>query len=105
MDKQLKQKWIKALRSGEYVQGTGKLVRDAGSYDRFCCLGVLVDVLGGEWTDERFDNYELNGLSYDQESFIDGGYGIGKTDQKNLATMNDLGQSFIQIADWIEKNL
>ena len=33
-------KWIKALLSGEYQQGTGRLKRD-GNY---CCLGVACDV-------------------------------------------------------------
>jgi len=36
------QQWVAALRSGEYLQGRGKLERveeDGTSY--FCCLGVL----------------------------------------------------------------
>lgn len=47
LPKELKAKWVKALRSGEYKQGHGSLCRraDDGSYS-FCCLGVLEDVAG-----------------------------------------------------------
>ena len=37
----VKKKWIAALTSGEYEQGTGQL---CGS-DGFCCLGVLASVV------------------------------------------------------------
>lgn len=33
--------WIKALRSGKYAQGQGKLNQN----NKFCCLGVLCEVL------------------------------------------------------------
>lgn len=39
------EKWDAALRSGEYVQGTGAL-RDSNG--RYCCLGVLEVALEGE---------------------------------------------------------
>lgn len=38
---ELKKKWLKALRSGEYQQGTNYLRTDQ---DEFCCLGVLCDI-------------------------------------------------------------
>jgi hypothetical protein len=39
-------KWVEALESGRYKQGTGRL-RDR---DCYCCLGVLCDISGvGEW--------------------------------------------------------
>jgi len=40
----VKTKWIQALRSGKYKQGTGRL-RDVDK-DIFCCLGVLYDIVG-----------------------------------------------------------
>ena len=40
MDSSLKQKWVRALRSGKYEQATGALRNEDG----FCCLGVLCDV-------------------------------------------------------------
>lgn len=46
MNKQIKQRWIDALRSGEYSQGQGCL--HDSSHDlingSFCCLGVLCDL-------------------------------------------------------------
>lgn len=44
MNKQVKREWIKALRSGEYVQTTGLLVRVEKEGDSFCCLGVLCEL-------------------------------------------------------------
>ena len=41
MNQDIKQRWIDALRSGQYQQGIDCL-RDA--QDRFCCLGVLCDL-------------------------------------------------------------
>jgi len=51
MNQEIKQRWIQALRSGEYKQGTSTLKFQ----DRFCCLGVLCDLhakeTGNEWND------------------------------------------------------
>lgn len=108
MNPSIKQAWIEALRSGEYKQGTGCLRED----DRYCCLGVLVDLhikkhdlewekLGEdyhfdgsaatlpavvlEWAGLHIDNPTVNGLA--------------------LATWNDSGESFQWIADLIEETL
>lgn len=61
MNKELKTKWIAALRSGEYKQGTNVL-RDEDN--RFCCLGVLCDLMikegKGEWEDEVIKDELIN---------------------------------------------
>ena len=44
MNPQVKEKWVNALRSGEYSQCDGKL----RSADGFCCLGVLCDLYSQE---------------------------------------------------------
>lgn len=50
MNKKLKAKWIKALTSGEYKQGAGKLRRvHRGNDLRHCCLGVLCEISGAKW--------------------------------------------------------
>ena len=58
MTKRLKEQWARALESGEYVQGRGKLCATAkiGTASEFpeelewCCLGVLADIaVEGEW--------------------------------------------------------
>lgn len=55
MNKDLRQKWVEALRSGDYKQ-TGHVLRmeyhpEDGT--GFCCLGVLADIStdGGIWND------------------------------------------------------
>lgn len=40
MKPEIKEMWVKALRSGEYEQGTHQLVGD----NKYCCLGVLCDI-------------------------------------------------------------
>lgn len=45
MPKELKEKWMAALRSGEYEQGRDILHDGKGAY---CCMGVLQMVVDGE---------------------------------------------------------
>jgi hypothetical protein len=40
MNQEIKQRWIEALRSGEYQQGKKSLFHCG----KFCCLGVLTDL-------------------------------------------------------------
>lgn len=45
IDRKLTEKWVAALRSGDYRQGMGML--KSGTQDmQYCCLGVLCDVMG-----------------------------------------------------------
>lgn len=44
MDTRIKNKWLHALRSGEYKQDVGALNTGHG----FCCLGVLCDIYSQE---------------------------------------------------------
>ncbi len=53
MNKEAKEKWITALRSGRYMQGKSCLKRADNTY---CCLGVLVEV---------FEKH--HGLKFDQK--------------------------------------
>ena len=41
MNPEIKAKWIEALNSGNYEQGTGALHNDR---DMYCCLGVLCEL-------------------------------------------------------------
>lgn len=54
MDKQIKQRWIDALRSGNYKQGKFWLRRGDKCESSFCCLGVLCDIYnqdtGNNWS-------------------------------------------------------
>jgi hypothetical protein len=56
MKPEIKQLWIDALRSGEYIQGHGALKTSWG----YCCLGVLCDLHRkhtgkGDW---NFNKYQ-----------------------------------------------
>lgn len=47
MNSNVKKKWLAALRSETYKQGTGALATSSGAPDKsdfFCCLGVLCDL-------------------------------------------------------------
>ena len=54
MNPEVKQKWIDALRSGKYEQGSEKLRSVTG----YCCLGVLCDLYAQEYaTQWKFKSY------------------------------------------------
>lgn len=44
MNNEVKDLWVRALRSGEYQQGDGRLVTFVEGQPKFCCLGVLTDL-------------------------------------------------------------
>ena len=100
MNPELKQKWLEALRSGKYKQGTG-LLRSKENY--FCCLGVLCDIIDNkkwEITNSGDYCYEKSTVAPTSSSIIREG-AIG-----HLMTLNDEAKSsFAEIADWIEGNL
>lgn len=103
MDKELKEKWVTALRSGEYRQTTGELKDEYG----YCCLGVLCDIAnvkrdGGVFVDNAGFPLRGDGSSYGK--FYPRFARLYST-RNTLMRMNDTGKSLEQIADWIEDNL
>jgi hypothetical protein len=106
-----KERWLKALRSGQYRQGQGSLNRGG----KLCCLGVLCDLVAkdgyGRWERDldaptvfRFkqgrENSRRGGLPTETQNLV------GLSSQSELIRRNDLsGQTFTQIADYIEKEL
>lgn len=44
MNQELVEKWLAALRSGKYQQGTQHLCSIENGQKNYCCLGVLLDV-------------------------------------------------------------
>ena len=108
MNKEIKDKWVKALRSGEYKQGRFYLQQD----NLFCCLGVLCKVLDvpnfvsdyrNNTTAFNFGNeYSHAGLPTTFCQNIE----LSDIEEGELINMNDeLGKNFSQIADYIEANL
>ena len=116
--KRTSRRWIKALRSGEYVQGDGVLCRDprGSSYSRFCCLGVLCDISPRvEWVGNDLSDRDEHLLAVYNPSY---GFGesvvalpqglleeIGLSHGREwvLMGMNDQGCNFRDIADRIEE--
>jgi hypothetical protein len=114
MNQEIKDKWVQALRSGDYEQGTGCLHKG----DTFCCLGVLCDLYATEkgikWESENYGIYTFLGDQTllplqvahwagldDEDPFV---YG------ETLTTWNDgfadmESRTFAEIADLIKKYL
>jgi hypothetical protein len=128
MNPEIKQKWVDALRSGEYSQSDGKL----RSHQGFCCLGVLCDLYSQEpltkgWKfKEAFEEENTQAKDYwyfDGESeFLPesvkewAGLGFNNPQVKveleedeealfyfdEIANLNDAGYTFPQLANIIE---
>lgn len=97
MDKKLKAKWVKALRSGKYVQASpAKSWFEDG---RHCCLGVLGEVACP-------DILRSEGLLSPEFDRL----GVPQAMRSELIRMNDgkgdhRAHTFAEIADYIEVNL
>jgi len=103
-----KKKWVEALRSGKYAQGTHALYRDnrtkyCGS-EQYCCLGVLGVVQGV--TKNNLKGHDLLGKDFGKLRSVL----LQDTDKVDsleacLAEYNDEGATFKQLARWVEENL
>lgn len=118
MKKRIANKWIKALRSGEYKQAVGDIVyEDKSGECSFCCLGVLTNLYVEEngmkgFTPDEKENWKLfNGENNNHESFLNEKVrewagletDCGYFEDDSLANINDRGASFEHIANVIEK--
>ncbi len=132
MNEDIKQRWVEALRSGQYTQGTEYLRRD----NDYCCLGVLCDLKAPDgW--HAYENSDL----YDYLGAVDETLPLavvtwaklpnenpditfpcecrervpgpneksvvcdGTTHTLDLGSFNDQGHNFTEIADVIEQQL
>jgi hypothetical protein len=130
MKPEYKERWIKALESGEYQQGAGALKVDVTSDTSkpcfsFCCLGVLADLVKDEIPGARWGNTPID--EQGQFDFIgpndtEGGVLpwdvmelVGLTSSNptvlhgdeivSLAGLNDGGTTFARIATIIKEHL
>lgn len=101
LDAAFKEKWVKALRSGRYVQGRNAML--SWTSNRYCCLGVACRILG-------VSKAALRDPHRDQlyhEKFVD--VGLSRSVAKRLVSMNDgrghIGMTYLEVADYIEKRL
>ena len=120
MNKTVKHTWTEALRSGKYLQGTDSLLRtDKDTHDeRFCCLGVLCNIISPLGWDEPHGvkdgdgNYPARWFTYhgvtsaeNLPTSLRGELDISGEAQTLLISMNDGAATFPDIADWIDENL
>lgn len=106
MNPELKEKWITALKSGKYQQGQHVL---RNKNNEFCCLGVLCDIINPNgWAES--DNRQIfifgedtcaTNLSRSILKAVD----FNTKQEGVLMNMNDSGECFYKIADYIEREL
>ena len=113
MPKEIKDKWIAALRSGKYKQGKYRLENDGG----YCCLGVLQKVVDDKVERDKddialcvpsFEWLEKNNINFkDCDSITARDASIAVNNKlTSLTTMNDTQDAdFLTIADAIDKNI
>lgn len=107
-DVALWEKWIEALRSGDYQQGENNLIQTNGNNPLYCCLGVLCDVSGEPTVAEDGSGFEFSDAF--SEDFLPDSFrtkvGLSDDDQHCLAELNDdYGHNFLDIADILEEAL
>lgn len=107
MDARVKKLWVKALRSGKYRQGTGML---RNKRNQFCCLGVLCNLHAMEHPgiakeQKRKDMYLDNAAYLPNAVLAWAGLMKESSTMFKLASMNDAGESFKEIAKEIEAKL
>jgi len=106
MNKDVADKWVKALRSGEYTQSKYDLQNGA----EYCCLGVLCDIGSKEGLSVgTTDNGNIVGTSLNSQKSIKDWSGMKTAEGllpggSYLTRLNDTDNyTFEQIADVIEK--
>ena len=113
LDDDVRKNWLIALRSDKYEQGGAALrhIRFIGPDEpdtlQYCCLGVLADITDDDWrvsTDNpnSFQSHLTEGVNFLNNEFAESIH-LEYVDQRLLASMNDAGIDFLDIADMIER--
>lgn len=111
MNKEIKSQWTEELKSGRLKQSTGRLRREEkdGSFS-YCCLGVLCEIhrkfTGNPWHNIE-NSVPHDGLITEEVRMWSGldscdPHAVGGF--ASLATLNDQGKTFAEIADIIERD-
>jgi hypothetical protein len=111
---EFKEKLVIALRSGQFKQGRSKLYNS--NTDSYCCLGVVGVVAGVnkmEMDTKGYFSCYTGEVPEKYPTFLTSGHGdlieVRNAEYRYLddvlMVMNDVGKSFSEIADYIEKNL
>lgn len=123
MQEEIKRQWINRLLSGMYPQGFNKLRRDTEGKSFYCCLGVLCELALQAGIVTRVPDSDIREPDATVHRYIsvkepEGDFSalylpkavaewaeLDDVPQKNLAQMNDTGESFDAIAAQIERDL
>lgn len=120
MNAEVKQEWLRRLRSGEYTQGKARLKRqNPNGQVTHCCLGVLCDIAVERGVvDVKIGRFGLHHFIDDISTDVavlpwkvQEWAGLAERGNRvymgntTLATLNDNGVSFEEIADLIENEL
>lgn len=115
------EKWLKALESGKYKQGSGCLCNSKDDIKSYCCLGVGAAILGKEFyqreastqlavdgSEEFLEGYEELGLigaagEFCEPTLIHDADEVPRV-QDSLAGLNDASFSFQYIAKYMREN-
>jgi hypothetical protein len=107
MNKEVKARWVEALRSGKYQQGRAAL----NANGKFCCLGVLCDL----YPSVKWHNYSQPGWKCLRNEYgdsiaamppdeVEAWAGLNTYATSRLANLNDnLNYRFVDIANIIER--
>jgi hypothetical protein len=96
MKKSFKTRWLKALASGIYKHGTGRLrLEDVAGKFSYCCLGVAREVFKLKGT---------SGGAYLTEESLEK-LGLTEEEQNKLANLNDESKSFRPVIRYITQKL
>lgn len=132
MKQNIMKKWVKALRSGKYKQGTGTLKQyNRKGQVKYCCLGVLCELYNQEMKKkkkktlpETTEDYNSHFVDWSKcTAFGDTAFDLPEEVMKwsgvetstgylgcvlvplpSLSSLNDAGKKFKTIANIIEKN-
>jgi hypothetical protein len=118
MNRDIKQQWITALRSGEFTQGRETLRPTDNTY---CCLGVLCELhrraFSGEWTEDMYADKQFYGYLNEENHLphavvlwaeLSAHRPVVRHEENivQLWKLNDIDKlSFTEIADLIEASL
>lgn len=125
-------RWLTALRSGEYSQAKGRLRKGDEKNFGYCCLGVLVDLeapndpylrtgtvpemdhlhswgikfIGiNDTTDRRLNTVNPHGTNCPAVWYDNTWVAVTELNDGNYKSLEDKGLSFNEIADLIEKHV
>ena len=115
MNKDIKAKWVSALRSGMWEQTTNVLSgTNVNGVRGYCCLGVLCEISAAETGFGIRENLRENNENQDIGPTIRLWAGINRSCggfvnigglEKSLTEANDDGSTFLEIATAIEEQL